>query len=149
MKISGFSFVRNGIKLYYPVIESILSILPICDEFVIAIGKSDPDDDTKERILALKEPKIKIIDTEWDPKLCKRGVINAWQTDIAKNQCQGDWLFYLQADEVVHEKYLPVIKKRCEELLNNKEVEGLLLPINIFGVIITTIKMGMAGILLK
>ena len=126
MKISGFSFVRNGIKLYYPVVESILSILPICDEFVIAIGKSDPDDDTKERILALKEPKIKIIDTEWDPKLCKRGVINAWQTDIAKNQCQGDWLFYLQADEVVHEKYLPVIKKRCEELLNDKEVEGLL-----------------------
>lgn len=126
MKISGFSFVRNGIKLYYPVVESILSILPICDEFVIAIGKSDPDDDTKERILALKEPKIKIIDTEWDPKLCKRGVINAWQTDIAKNQCQGDWLFYLQADEVVHEKYLPVIKKRCEELLNSKEVEGLL-----------------------
>jgi hypothetical protein len=39
MKISGFSFVRNGIKLYYPVIESIQSILPICDEFIIAVGK--------------------------------------------------------------------------------------------------------------
>ena len=126
MKISGFSFVRNGIKLYYPVIESILSILPICDEFVIAVGKSDSDDETRERILALNEPKIKIIDTEWEPKLFQKGVINAWQTDIAKNECQGDWLFYLQADEVVHEKYLPVIKKRCEELLNDQEVEGLL-----------------------
>ena len=66
MKISGFSFVRNGIKLYYPVIESIQSILPICDEFIIAVGKGDADDDTKERILALNNPKIKSIDTIWD-----------------------------------------------------------------------------------
>lgn len=126
MKISGFSFVRNGMKLYYPVIESIQSILPICDEFVIAVGGGDKDDDTRERIAALNDPKIRILDTEWDPTYFWEGVINALQTDVAQQACNGDWLFYLQADEVVHEKYLPVIKSRCTELLKDEEVEGLL-----------------------
>jgi len=126
MKISGFSFVRNGSKLYYPVVESIQSILPIVDEFVIAVGKGDKDDNTRDRIVALGEPKIKIIDTEWEEKYFNKGVINALQTEVAKNECRGDWLFYLQADEVVHEKYLPVIENRCAELLDNEQVEGLL-----------------------
>ena len=126
MKISGFSFVRNGVKLYYPVVESIKSILPICDEFVIAIGKGDEDDETRARIAAIGDPKIKIIDTVWEEQYYKKGVINGMQTNIAKEQCSGDWLFYVQADEVVHEKYLPVIKRRCEELLNVDEVDGLL-----------------------
>jgi hypothetical protein len=126
MKISGFSMVKNGIKLYYPVIEMIKSILPIVDEFVIAIGKGDDDDDTRERVAAINDPKIKIIDTVWDLKKYPRGMENAHQTDIAKDHCSGDWLFYLQADEVIHEKYLPVIRKRCEELVDNKDVEGLL-----------------------
>ena len=126
MRISGFSFVRNGTKLYYPVIESILSILPICDEFIIAVGKGDKDDDTRERIAAIGNKKIKIIDTVWEEQYYKKGVINGMQTNIARNQCSGDWLFYLQADEVVHEKHLEAIQKRCEELLDKEDVEGLL-----------------------
>ena len=126
MKISGFSFVRNGIKLYYPVIESIKSILPIVDEFIIAVGQGDEDDTTRDQIIEIGDPKIQIIDTVWDEQYFRKGVINAMQTNIAKQACTGDWLFYLQADEVVHEKYLEVIKNRCEQLLNNQEVEGLL-----------------------
>ena len=126
MKISGFSFVRNGDKLYYPVVEMIQSILPVCEEFVIAVGEGDRDDKTRDQIAAINNPKVKIIDTVWDEKYYKKGVINAMQTDIAQRACSGDWLFYLQADEVVHEKYLPVIQKRCEELLDNQDVEGLL-----------------------
>lgn len=126
MKISGFSFVRNGIKLYYPVVESIKSILPLVDEFIITVGKGDEDDTTKEEIVKINDSKIKIIDTVWEEKYFKGGIINAIQTNIAKNACSGDWFFYLQADEVVHEKYLPVIKHRCAELLNDKNVEGLL-----------------------
>ncbi len=124
MKISGFSFVRNGIKLYYPVVESIKSILPIVDEFVVAVGKGDEDDKTRELIASIGDPKVKIIDTVWEEKYFKKGIINSIQTDIAKEACSGDWLFYLQADEVVHEKYLPIIKNRCKELLANKEVDG-------------------------
>jgi glycosyltransferase involved in cell wall biosynthesis len=126
VKISGFSFVKNGVKLYYPIVEAIKSILPICDEFVVAVGKGDEDDDTKARIAAINNPKIKIIDTEWDLKKYPRGMENAHQTDIAKEHCTGDWLFYLQADEVIHEKYLPIIENRCKELAANKDVEGLL-----------------------
>jgi len=126
LKISGFSFVRNGAKLYYPVVESIRSILPICDEFVIAVGEGDEDDGTREAIAAIGDPRVRIIDTVWEEEYFKRGIINALQTDIAMHRCSGDWLFYLQADEVVHEKYLPVIKARCESLLDRSEVEGLL-----------------------
>jgi len=124
MKISGFSFVRDGISLYYPIVEAIKSILPIVDEFVIAVGKSN--DDTRDRITHINNPKIKIIDTIWEEKFFKKGIINSIQTDIAMKECTGDWLFYLQADEVVHEKYLSIITKRCEELQNNEKVEGLL-----------------------
>lgn len=126
MKISGFSFVRNGEKLYYPSAEAIKSILPICDEFVVAVGKGDEDDHTRELIAAINDPKLRIIDTVWEEKYCHRGMINSYQTDIAMKACSGDWLFYVQADEVVHEKYLPTIKARCEELLHDPEVEGLL-----------------------
>lgn len=126
MKISGFSFVRNATKLYYPVKESIQSILPIVDEFVIAVGKGDADDTTLAEIEQIKSDKIRIIHTEWDSDSYSHASIYAQQTDVAKKACTGDWLFYLQSDEVIHEKYLPVIKARCEQLLHDKEVEGLL-----------------------
>ena len=126
MKISGFTMGKNVSKLYYPIKPSILSILPIVDEFIVVLGDSDKDDTTRKEIESIADPKIKIIDTIWDIEKFPRGMEHAHQTDIAKSYCSGDWLFYLQADEVVHEKDLPVIKKRCEELLNDREVEGLL-----------------------
>jgi hypothetical protein len=126
VRISGFSFVRNGVKLYYPVAESIRSILPICDEFVVAVGQGDADDTTRQAIEGIGDPKVKIIDTVWDESHYDRGIVNAIQTDIAKEACTGDWLFYLQADEVVHERYLPVIETRCRELEAVPQVEGLL-----------------------
>jgi len=125
LKISGFSFIRNGIKLYYPVVEAVKSVLPIVDEFVIAIGNSDDDDNTREEIEKIGDPKIKIIDTVWKDEDRKGGRIYALETDTAKNICKGDWLFYIQSDECIHEKYLPVVEKRCKELLNNKNVEAL------------------------
>jgi len=127
MTISGFTIAKNTAKLYYPIKQSIMSILPIVDEFVIALGDCDNDDHTREEIESIGSDKIKIIDTVWDIEKYPDGTENAHQTDIAKNTCSGDWLFYLQADEVVHEKFLPTIKKKCEEMLHKKEIEGLLL----------------------
>lgn len=126
MKISGFTMGKNVSKLYYPVKQSIMSVLPIVDEFVVALGDCDEDDNTRSEIESIGSDKIKIIDTVWDIEKYPRGMEHAHQTDIAKEHCSGDWLFYLQADEVIHEKYLPIIKKRCEELLHDEEVEGLL-----------------------
>jgi glycosyltransferase involved in cell wall biosynthesis len=124
MKISGFSFVRNAMKLYYPVVESIRSALPLVDEFVIACG--DSDDGTTDLIRSIGDPKVKIIETVWDPKDFVHGASNAVQTNIALNACTGDWCFYLQADEALHEKYIPALRERMEKYLNVPEVEGLL-----------------------
>ncbi|CAI8247377.1 MAG: Uncharacterised protein [Flavobacteriia bacterium] len=126
MKISGFSMARNASKLYYPLRHAIESILPICDEFVVAIGSGDADDRTREEVEKIGSDKIRIIDTVWDLEKYPRGMENAHQTDIAMKACTGDWLFYVQADEVVHERFLPVIENRCQELLADQEVEGLL-----------------------
>src|SRR6185312_9339383 len=103
MTISAFSMVRNATKLYYPVKASIESILPIVDEFVIALGDCDNDDHTLEEIQKIKSEKIKIIHTKWNIEKYTNGSEYAHQTDIAKEQCKGDWLFYLQSDEVMHE----------------------------------------------
>ncbi len=126
MTISGFTMVRNGAKLYYPIKQAIASILPICDEFVVALGNCDPDDNTLKEIESIGSDKIRIIHTVWDLEKYPRGMEHAHQTDIAREACTGDWLFYVQSDEVVHEEDLPRIRKRCEELLPDKSVEGIL-----------------------
>ena len=126
MTISGFTMVRNGAKYYYPIKQAISSILPIVDEFVVALGASDPDDRTLEEIESIGSDKIRIIHTVWDLEKYPRGMEHAHQTDIAKAACKGDWLFYVQSDEVVHEADLPGIRQRCEELLHDRSIEGLL-----------------------
>jgi len=126
MKISGFSFLRNGAKLHYPIVESIRSALPLVDEFVIAMGDSDPDDDTRERIEAIGSDKVVLFDTVWDLEKYPRGMEHAHQTDLAKERCTGDWLIYLQGDEVLHEDDLPVIRRSCERWLDDTRVDGML-----------------------
>ncbi len=123
MRISGFTFVRNAIDLYYPVVESITSILPICDELIVAAG--DSTDGTTELIRGINSPKIKIIETVWDKTLVK-GTSNAAQTNIALEACTGDWAFYVQADEVVHEDDLPRLVERMRLCLDDRRIEGLL-----------------------
>ncbi|MBM3912615.1 MAG: glycosyltransferase family 2 protein, partial [Sphingomonadales bacterium] len=43
MKVSGFTFIRNAVLLDYPILEAIRSILPLCDEIVVAVGKSEDE----------------------------------------------------------------------------------------------------------
>lgn len=124
MKVSGFSFVRNGVNLDYPFIESIQSVLPLCDEFVIAVGNSD--DETLARIESLHSGKIRILRTVWNDSLRSGGSILAQQTNIALDEVTGDWAFYLQADEVVHERDLPEIKNAMSRSFTDLQVEGLL-----------------------
>jgi len=116
--------VKNAVKLYYPLEESIRSILPVCDEFIIAVGQGE--DNTREVIEKIGDPKIRIIDTVWENVDTVKELILSNQTNVALNECTGDWCFYVQADEVVHEDDLPLIKSRCEELLDDRRVEGLL-----------------------
>ena len=124
MKVSGFTFIKNAVKYDFPFIESITSILPICDEFIIVHG--DSEDNTSKIIESINSPKIKVYNTVWNPELRKGGLILSEQTNIALSKTTGDWCFYIQGDEVVHEKYLDTIKKEMVENLEDTTVEGLL-----------------------
>jgi len=123
MKISGFTFIRNGTILGYPFIESINSILPICDEFIIAVGPSE--DDTLTLLKKIKSKKIKIIQTQWNENMKDRGFVYAQQKMIAQFNCSGDWAFYLEGDEVIHQDDLKTIKKVMKTSLNNSNIESL------------------------
>ena len=126
MRVCGVSFGKNVVKFDYPISEAITSILPICDEFVVAVGESE--DDSLDMISKIKPDKITILETQWDDSLREGGKVLAEETNKALKAVPADcdWVFYIQGDEVVHEKYLPVIKSAMEKYLNNSEVDGLL-----------------------
>lgn len=126
MKVTGFSFVRNAVSYEYPIVEAITSILPICDEFVIAVGKSN--DGTLELVRAIDSPKLRILETVWDDSLREGGRVLAAETDkaLAAISPDTDWAFYIQGDEVVHEADLPAIRQAMERYLDQPHVEGLL-----------------------
>jgi glycosyltransferase involved in cell wall biosynthesis len=127
MKVSGFTFLRNGQKLGYPFVESIRSILPIVDEFVVALGPCV--DDTEKILRAIGDPKIRILLTQWNeriqPDYSVKGFVYGQQKSIALFNCTGDWAFYLEADEVVHEDDLPKIRAAMEKHLDDGRVEAL------------------------
>jgi hypothetical protein len=127
MKISGFTFLRNGQKLGYPFVESVRSILPLVDEFVVALGPCD--DDTEKMLRAIGDPKIRIIPTQWNeriqPDYSVKGFVYGQQKSIALFNCTGDWAFYLEADEVLHENDLPKIRAAMEKHLDDPRVEAL------------------------
>ena len=126
MKVCGFTFIRNAAKFDFPVVEAINSVIPLCDHFIVAVGKSE--DNTHEIIENIAPDKITIVDTVWDETLKKGGVVYAAETDKAFDAVppEYDWCFYIQGDEVLHEKYLPAVQQAMREYLNRKEVEGLL-----------------------
>ncbi len=124
MRLSGFSFARNAVKLDYPLKEALLSILPAVDELIVAVAPGDPDDETRELVESIDDARVKIIDAVWDDT--RRQAIYADLTNVALEACTGDWCLYIQADEAVHEDDVPTIRARCEALLEDRRVEGLL-----------------------
>ena len=125
MFVSGFTFIKNAIKLDYPIKEAILSVLPLVDEMIVAVGVSE--DETRELINSLG-PKIKIIDTVWDDSLRKGGEVLAVETNKALDHInsKSDWCFYIQGDECVHEQYHSEILEKMRLFKDRKEVEGFL-----------------------
>jgi hypothetical protein len=123
MRLSGFTFLRNASLLGYPYIESLQSLLAVCDEVVVAVGTSD--DDTLQQVLNLKDPKLKIIPTTWNEQMQDRGYTYAQQKMIAQFNCTGDWAFYLEGDEVLHELDYTKIRQAVEHSHNNHQVEAI------------------------
>lgn len=126
MKITGFIIVRNAEKNDYPVVEAIQSILPMVDEMIVSIDKGE--DDTEAMIKSIQSEKIKIFYSEWDMSLREGGKVYAVETNKAMQHAaaDSDWLFYIQADEIIHEKYHPAIIESAKKYCTDKRVQGLL-----------------------
>ena len=126
MFISGFTIIRNAVSNDYPILEAIRSILPMVDEMVVLVG--DSSDATLALIESINDQKIKIHHSIWDTANSKGGSILAVETNKALQYVHpaSDWLFYIQGDELIHEKYQPAILKACEEYKNDPRVDGLL-----------------------
>ncbi|MBY0370409.1 glycosyltransferase family 2 protein [bacterium] len=123
--ISGFTIVRNARRLHYPFEQSVLSALPLCDEFIIGCG--DSDDGTRELCATLAEahPKIRVFDSVWTRASQSGGFQLKHQSDLALHRCQGDWCLYIQADEALHEGDFPSIRAALESAHPRAEVDGL------------------------
>ena len=122
VKLSGFTIVRNAVKLDFPVEASIRSILPICDEVVVNVGRSE--DATLDRIRAIADPKIKIVEAEWD--MTQRNAVLGVETHRAMRACAGPWGVYIQADEVLHENGARALAEAIQRCDGDPWVEGLL-----------------------
>ena len=126
MKVCGFSFIRNAEKFSYPVIESVQSILPVCDKFIMNVGKSE--DGTLDMIRSIPSDKIEIVESTWDDTRRRNGAVLSEETNKAFDLIpdEYDWAFYVQADEVVHDRYHGRLRDSMEKWLDSPEVEGLL-----------------------
>jgi len=126
MKVAGFTIIKNAVVNDFPILEAIRSILPVVDEMIVLIG--DSTDETIALIESIGDPKIKIHHSIWNKDLRKGGVVLADETNKAFQLIDAsfDWAFYIQGDEVVHEKYHPAIRAACEKYKDDLPVQGLL-----------------------
>ena len=120
--ISGFTIIRNAFKYDFPVVESIRSILPVCEEVIVNVGKSD--DDTMDLIRSIKDPKIRILETDWD--MSRRNYVLGHETMRAMQACRHPWGIDIQADEVLHERGAAALAEAIQVNDGNRRVEGLL-----------------------
>jgi len=120
--LSGFTIVRNAVKLDFPIIPAIRSVLEVCDEVVVNVGKSE--DATRELVASVRDPRVRILDSEWD--FTKKNEMLSHETLKAMAACRGRWGIYIQADEVLHEDGARILKDRTTEWDADPRVEGLL-----------------------
>ena len=123
MRVSGFTFLRNAVINGYPFVESIQSILPLVDEFICAIGPCE--DETREMVADIGDERIRILDTAWNENMTDRGFVYGQQKMIAQYCCNGDWAFYLEGDEVLHEEEIETIRRSMELALPDSKIEAL------------------------
>ncbi|MBI1862434.1 MAG: hypothetical protein HYR96_16090 [Deltaproteobacteria bacterium] len=125
MKISGFTIVRNAQILDYPFPESIISILPLCDEVIVCVGDSQDQTLSLCRELAEKFPQVRLIETHWNTQNQKHGFQLSAQTNLCLSQCRNPWAFYIQADEVAHEEDFEAIRNAILHANRQPDVDGL------------------------
>jgi len=120
--LSAFTLVRNAVKIDFPIVPAIRSVLEVCDEVVVNVGKSE--DETRDLVASIADPRVRILDTVWDFSKGNR-MISA-ETQRAMDACRGSWGIYIQADEVLHERGAHILRDMVREWDKDERVEGLL-----------------------
>src|SRR5690242_21427860 len=120
--ISGFTIVRNAVRLDYPIVPAIRSILDLCDEVIVNVGASE--DETRDVVVGIGDPRIRVLDTVWD--FSRGGGTLAFETNRAMAACRGAWGVYIQADEVLHETGVATLREALRQWDGDLRVEGLL-----------------------
>ena len=128
--LSGFTFVKHALSLGFPIVESINSVAPLCEEFIINVGFSDPslkkDDGTYQFLRdQFSSPKFKFMKSFWDPKKIKGGLILSEQTNLALQKCQGKFCHYIQADEAISEVDYENILQEIKAIEPHRDIHGL------------------------
>ena len=98
MKLSIYTFVKNGLFYDFHVVAMLRHHLPLADEIVVNEGNSD--DGTYEAICAI-DPKIRVQRTNWD-----KAAPDTWHRQFkneARRLCTGDWCILLDCDEFIPE----------------------------------------------
>jgi len=115
--ISGFMIVKDVLKPGYPFVEAVASALPICDEFLISEGYStDGTFEVVKRLSALNK-KIRVFRQKWPTS--KRSSVLAEVTNVIRKKCKFNYIFSIQANEIIHEESLDFIKflpEMCPEI---------------------------------
>jgi len=126
MKVAGFTFIRNAVRFDFPVVEAITSVLPLCDDFFVAVGCSS--DGTLDLIRNIDPVKVRILETDWDETPGRGGAVYAEETNKAFDAIpEGyDWCFYIQGDEVLHEKFLETVHSAMWRWKDDIRLDGLL-----------------------
>jgi hypothetical protein len=122
-RISGVTIARGAVGLGYPVAESLVSMLPAVDEIVANIG--DCADGTREAVIGVGAPELKLLEDPWDDTLRRKGLLLSCETNRAFDAATGDWVLYLQADEVLHEDDAARIRPLVASLHDRVEVDGV------------------------
>jgi glycosyltransferase involved in cell wall biosynthesis len=130
MRVVGFSLVANAVRLDFPILESLRSILPLCNEVVVNVGPSQ--DGTLDLVQSLGDDRLRILVGRWDRAL--GGAMLATETQRALAACDGDWAIYIQADEILHESGLEPLRAAMEAARTEPGVEGLLVDfVHLYG----------------
>lgn len=120
--LSGFTIVRNAVKLDFCIVPAIRSLLAVCDEVVVNVGASE--DETRDIVAAIGDPRVRILDSQWD--FSQKNAMLGQETLKAMQACRGSWGIYIQADECLHEDGARILKEQVAECDGDARVEGLL-----------------------
>ena len=128
--LSGYSTTYNCVDQNYPFVESITSLLDVCDEVVVVDGGST--DGTWDVLTAMSEEnsklKIKQIERDWCHP--RHSVFDGMQKAAARDLCTGDFCWQQDVDEVIHQNDYQKIRNLLTS--TPKSVNLICLPVTEF-----------------